>query len=167
MIVWGIDPGVSTGLAEWDTVTRALVRVETTSIVRAIFELRDRVARGDAPALVMIEDARRARVGRGAATYGQANRLQGVGSVKRDCTVWIEALEALAVPYSARAPSNTKVKAPAFQALTGWKGRTSNHSRDAAMRVFGLNAPQVWAITAEWRASYLTRKHGAAHGAAS
>jgi hypothetical protein len=153
MIVWGIDPGVSTGLAEWDTVARALVRVETTSIVRAIFELRDRVTRGDAPALVMIEDARKARTGRSAATYGQVQRLQGVGSVKRDCTVWFEALEALAVPYSGRAPSNTKTKAPVFQALTGWKGRTSNHARDAAMRVYGLNAPQVWAMVAEWRQS--------------
>lgn len=151
MIVWGIDPGVETGLAEWDTVARALVRVETTSIVRAIFELRDRVTRGDAPALVLLEDARKARVGRGAATYGQVQRLQGVGGVKRDCTVWLEALEALAVPYSARAPSNTKVKAAEFQALTGWKGRTSSHGRDAALRVYGLNAPQVWAMVAEWR----------------
>lgn len=151
MIVWGIDPGVSTGLAEWNVTARQLVRVETSRIVRAIFELRDRVERGEAPALVMIEDARRSRVGRDCATYGKAKRLQGVGSVKRDCTVWLEALEALAVPYSARAPSNTKIKADQFKALTGWAGRTSNHGRDAAMRVYGLNAPQVWAMVSEWR----------------
>jgi hypothetical protein len=40
------------------------------------------------------------------------------------------------------APMNikTKIKAEAFKRLTGWQGQTNEHSRDAAMMVFGLKS---------------------------
>ena len=46
------------------------------------------------------------------------------------------------IPFEMVAPSrnSTKLSAEVFKRLTGWQGRTSEHSRDAAMLVFGLNA---------------------------
>lgn len=45
-----------------------------------------------------------------------------------------EGIEFRALPPTKGA---TKMSAEAFRDLTGWRGRTSEHSRDAAMLVFG------------------------------
>jgi hypothetical protein len=86
--------------------------------------------------LVVFEDARLRK------WYGKADRerLQGAGSIKRDCTIWSEFLadlagvRVLAVPPQAGA---TKWSAERFAKVTGWTSRTSEHARDAAMLLWG------------------------------
>ena len=44
------------------------------------------------------------------------------------------------IDFEAVPPKNNKTKmtAEAFERMTGWKGRTNEHGRDAAMLVYGL-----------------------------
>ena len=85
---------------------------------------------------VRIEDARQRR------WLGNKGReaLQGAGSIKRDATIWEDFLTDKKIPFEMVAPSrnSTKLSAEVFKRLTGWQGRTSEHSRDAAMLVFKM-----------------------------
>ena len=66
-------------------------------------------------------------------------RLQGVGSVKRDASIWEGFLSDLGVWFEMVAPKRnvTKISHESFVNITKWKGRTNEHKRDAAMLVFG------------------------------
>ena len=85
--------------------------------------------------VVFFEDARKR------SWFGHASRerLQGAGSVKRDCAIWETFCAELGVECRKIAPKHntTKLTAAQFRVLTGWQGRTSEHGRDAAMLVFG------------------------------
>lgn len=65
--------------------------------------------------------------------------MQGAGSVKRDASIWEEFCTDYEIPFRALPPikGGTKLQPDYFKALTGWKGKTSEHARDAAMIVFG------------------------------
>lgn len=67
-------------------------------------------------------------------------KLQGVGSVKRDSSIWDDFLADLGVEYQMVPPryNVTKLTQEQFQAMTGWKKRTNEHKRDAAMLVYGF-----------------------------
>jgi predicted RNase H-like nuclease (RuvC/YqgF family) len=56
VIVIGIDPGVTTGFAVWDALSRKLLRVESHSILKAHREVLFLMG-----ALVIFEDARKIR----------------------------------------------------------------------------------------------------------
>jgi hypothetical protein len=157
MRVIGIDPGASTGLGVWDTAARELLAVLS---MEAQFLAQDwlmqqftaaRAAGTDV--LVVLEDARKSRMGRGGATYGQTNRLQGVGAVKRDSKVWAQFLTHHRIPFVALPPrrSLTKWSADHFRAVTGWTGKTNNHGRDAACLVHGLNTPMAAGLLRDWQ----------------
>lgn len=129
----GIDPGTHTGFAEWDDVSKEFVSVETLPIHQALFRVRDLHLTEEV--MVIFEDARLRR------WYGNAGReqLQGAGSIKRDCTIWDDFLTQYGIPFRALPPSKgmTKWSAGYFAKVTGWKGRTSEHARDAAILVLG------------------------------
>ena len=63
----------------------------------------------------------------------------GAGSVRRDCEIWEEFCNHYKIPFDAVPPRKglTKWDADTFAKVTGYKGRTSNHARDAALLVFG------------------------------
>lgn len=128
----GIDPGVHTGIAE--AVGGKLCAVTTMKIHDAMDRVR--VLSGQTPLTVVIEDARLRK------WFGGSGReqLQGAGSIKRDCGIWSDFLADLGVPYKAISPKakGKKYNSEQFAALTGWDKRTSEHSRDAAMLVWGL-----------------------------
>lgn len=131
----GIDTGVRTGFAVWNTASRSLERVETMPIHRAMFEvlkMRDENPYGLA---VYFEDARLRK------WFGRKGReaLQGAGSVKRDAGIWEDFLRDEGIRGYPVAPKNnaTKLSAEAFAGITGWRKRCSEHARDAAMLVFG------------------------------
>jgi hypothetical protein len=134
-IIAGIDPGVNTGLALWDTQARKLVDLSTGTIIGAMQMLRVCKEQGALSRIVM-EDARLRR------WYGSKGReaLQGAGSIKRDCSIWTEFAEAEGIPLKSVSPQSkgAKLDAEQFAKLTGWTGRTSNHARDAAMLVWGM-----------------------------
>jgi hypothetical protein len=148
MHVIGIDPGTATGYAVHDPASGLFV-VESGTHYAIMQCVLNRHRNGEV--LVVIEDAGLARVGRWAKTYGQVNRLQGVGSVKRDCKLWFEFLKAEKIPYVTVKPKRraTKKDAALFARITGWKGRTNEHGRDAAMFVHGITESMARALLAE------------------
>lgn len=137
MIYIGVDPGVNTGYAVWFVDEKRLCVVKTFSaheLIVQLYSLRnaDRVH-------IVFEDARlRKWVPVKSAKQDRA-RLQGAGSVKRDCQIIEDACKDWGIPYTAVAPKDnrTKLSAEQFKRLTGWAGRTNEHGRDAAMLVFG------------------------------
>lgn len=128
----GIDPGTHTGFAVWDTKSKRLVEVETLMIHEAFKRVFELMEKDDI--CLRIEDAR--HVSRGG--YDSRARLQGAGSIKRDCSIWEDFCESCDIPYEfVRPGKDTKPTSEYFKMVTGYKGRTSNHARDAAMLVFG------------------------------
>lgn len=139
----GIDPGVHTGVAVWDTNTQRFTQVETMAIHNALdlVNALDLEARKHLDCVkVIFEDARlRKWLPRERNNSEYRGKLQGAGSVKRDCIIWEVFLQDKHIPFENVAPAagRTKWSEETFRNLTGWNGRTSNHARDAAVLVFG------------------------------
>ena len=143
MICIGIDPGTHTGVAVWDTREGKFLSLETLPIHRALEKVKemshpfwhmDKLYHEDIQ--VVFEDARqRTWFGKGDTNA----KLQGAGSVKRDCSIWEDFCKDYGIPYWAKPPVKgaTKVSAEYFKKLSHYQGRTSEHSRDAAMLVIG------------------------------
>ena len=70
----------------------------------------------------------------------ERKKLQGVGSVKRDASIWDDYLKELGVVNEMVAPKRnvTKLTQERFKALTGWQKQTNEHGRDGAMLVYGF-----------------------------
>lgn len=135
-IAIGIDPGTKTGIGIYDADAKKLTDVITLPIHKAMDMVKGVWFRNPTNVIVRFEDARQA-------TFGRANdmhRAQGAGSVKRDCSIWEDFLKDLGVEYEAVRPRKaiTKLDKETFTKITGYTGLTSNHSRDAAMLVYGL-----------------------------
>jgi hypothetical protein len=131
----GVDPGVSTGFAEWDRASKSLRRCCALKLHEAWARVLALKAAGQLHS-VTFEDAR-LRTG----WFGErtAAKLQGAGSVKRDCSAWEDFLVDHGIAHLAVSPKQkgSKVAAPHFARITGWQGKTNEHGRDAAMLVFG------------------------------
>ena len=138
--VIGVDPGTHTGLAVWNGSTfTEVTSLPLHAALLRVKELNTRLGFKGNGVVVVFEDARlRKWYGTSTARQDRA-RLQGAGSVKRDCAIWEEALTDWGIPFVAVAPKNnyTKMTAEAFRRLTGWTERTNEHGRDAAMLVWG------------------------------
>ncbi len=135
MIYIGIDPGTNTGFAK--SIAGRLHEVKTYNIVQAM----DAVAHSarwaksnDKRLVVYIEDARLRKW-----VTGGREKLQGVGSIKRDCGIWEEFCEHHDIQFELVAPKHnkTKLSADEFKKYTGWTHRTSEHARDAVMLIWG------------------------------
>lgn len=146
MIYIGIDTGVSTGIAIWNKQKRSFEMVETLAIHKAMIVVQGFVSLqksgvGD-KVVVRVEDPRQ-RTWFGTERMSrdeERKRLQGVGSVKRDAKIWEDFLSDLDADFEMVAPKQnvTKLNSDVFKTYTKWPKRTSEHSRDAAMLVFGL-----------------------------
>jgi len=139
MIYIGIDTGVHTGFAVYDTDLKALIYVKEYPIHRAM-DIVKRLFDDGSDIKVRFEDARkRTWFGYHTAKEDRA-RLQGAGSVKRDCQIWEDYLTDLRIPFEMVAPKNnaTKLTAEQFRRITGYEGKTNEHGRDAAMLVYGF-----------------------------
>ena len=139
MLYIGIDTGVNTGVAVWSCRSKRLLEVETMKIHEAMKLVRQYKTSADAGfykgILVCVEDARLRK------WFGKNSnaKLQGAGSIKRDAKIWEDYLIDMEIDFKLICPSKgmTKMKAEPFKKLTGWKGKTNSHSRDAALLVFG------------------------------
>ncbi len=135
-IVIGIDPGTTTGLAVFDIVTRKLKEVSSMPIHEALW-LVDGEHRAGVLRMVVFEDARLRM------WFGVSGRekLQGAGSIKRDCQIWSDFLLSNDIPHKAvrPQPGATKWTAERFNKVTGWDKRTNEHARDAALLVLGMS----------------------------
>jgi hypothetical protein len=143
MIYIGIDTGVHTGYAVYDSRIQQLTAVGTDKIhnvMQLVSGLKDVAGEKGDNIRVRVEDARK-RTWYGFHTAKQDRaRLQGAGSVKRDAQIWEDYLTDLCVDFEMVAPKNnaTKLTAESFRQLTGWTGKTNEHGRDAAMLVYGF-----------------------------
>lgn len=134
----GIDPGVNTGVAVWDRAAGMFVMVDSGTITEVMEAVT--LWSHERNFKVFFEDARQRRWIPDTRDLGrEMGRRQGAGSVKRDCQIWEDFCRENGIPYEAVAPqrNRTKLSAGEFARLTGWKGRTNEHGRDAAMLVFG------------------------------
>jgi predicted mannosyl-3-phosphoglycerate phosphatase (HAD superfamily) len=144
MILVGIDTGVDTGFAIYDTKTRKLVEVGSMMIHQAMKCVSDlyKVHKDLDGIKIRVEDARQRKwFGTEKMTREkEREKLQGVGSVKRDSSIWEDFLTDLGVQFEMVAPryNVTKLKADYFNRITGWHGRSNEHGRDAAGLVFGF-----------------------------
>lgn len=139
MLYIGIDTGVHTGLAVWESECKAFDAIATLPIHQALDRVRRLHDAYGEELVVVFEDARQRKYlprERNASEY--RGRLQGAGSVKRDAGIWEDFCKDLGIRYEAVAPKAglTKWNEKLFKAATGWEGRTSNHARDAALLVF-------------------------------
>ena len=136
MICIGIDPGTHTGVAVWDTREGKFLSLETLPIHRALLRVQIMAEWDKDNIQVVFEDARqRTWFGKGDTNA----KAQGAGSVKRDCSIWEDFCKDYGIPFWAKPPVKgaTKVSADYFKMVSHYQGRTSEHSRDAAMLVIG------------------------------
>lgn len=139
MIYIGIDCGVHTGVAIWNSVERRFESIYTTVLYRALLDVLSLRQNGQ-ELFVVFEDARRRKwLPQEKSISEQRGKMLGAGSVRRDSAIWEEFCTGEGIPFIAQAPSKgmTKWSPEAFAAITGYKGKTSNHARDAALLVFG------------------------------
>ena len=134
MNIIGIDPGVNTGWARINS-SGVLMACDSRPIHEAMREVESWHKHGRLR-LVVFEDA---RLRKWLGPDKGPKQLQGAGSIKRDCRIWADLLAALGCPTLAVKPQKggTKWDAERFAKLTGWKGRTNEHGRDAALLVWG------------------------------
>ena len=140
MIYIGIDTGVHTGIAVWDSDKRKFVYIDTLKIHEAL-NIVSSYAYKDIPLCVRFEDARQRKwIPFAKNMTGELGRAQGAGYVKAHCKIWEDFLRDKDIPFEMIAPRRnmTKLSAEQFGRITGYKARTSEHSRDAAMLVYGL-----------------------------
>lgn len=143
MIYVGIDTGTNTGVAVWNNHTRTLELVACMKIHQALKEVERWKSVADeskTKLIVRVEDARKREWYEPMAREKERHKLQGVGSVKRDATIWEDFLTDLGVEFEMVAPKNntTKLSQERFKVITGYAGRTNEHSRDATMLVYGF-----------------------------
>lgn len=133
-LIIGIDPGIKTGFAVKD-ISKGFLNVETLKIHEAFEKVKELSKRFEVA--VVFEDARKRKWFGKRANVNQ----QGAGAIKIQCTQWEDFLLDMKIPYLAQDPKNipTKTSPKMFQLQTKWKGRTSEHARDAAMMVNGIN----------------------------
>lgn len=135
MIYIGIDCGTHTGMAVWDSGEKKMLSLETLMIHQAMEKVLYWSYKCDGDIMVIFEDARLRK------WYGEESnaKLQGAGSVKRDCAIWEDFLKDKGIMFKAVHPLKgmTKLSSIYFKRITKWEGKTSEHSRDAAMLVVG------------------------------
>ena len=109
MIYIGIDTGVNTGVAVWDNRQRTFLQIETMMIHRAmeiVKGYKQNAYMNGTKIIVRVEDARKRT------WYGyndpkkDRDKLQGAGSVKRDCKIWEDFLTDIKVEFQMVAPKN-------------------------------------------------------------
>lgn len=137
MYLIGIDPGVSTGFAI--AKDGKIINVKTVDFWDCIKLLRDMQNMG---IVVYVENPNANKpvfFKRGANNAAMMQRVaQNVGSNKRDAQLIIQFCERYKIDVRPQKPLGTKsIDANYFELLTGYKERTSQHGRDAAMLIAG------------------------------
>ena len=127
-VVIGIDPGANTGIAIYHG--GKLTSLHTIDPYR----IAEYVA---GAARVVFEDSRLTSfVFTTAMSRASALKMaRNVGEIDAWCKLIVALCADLGIPAHGISPKGkgAKVKAPAFDALTGWAGSSNEHTRDAAM----------------------------------
>lgn len=126
------DPGVNTGFAIYDTLTKKFRLIETWTFCLVYEYLRDTKLKGQISS-VTVEVPRTNHV------WGDKARRYNVGRNNREAELLAEMIERLGYKVIRQHPLG-KIKKVGnisaekiFRKLTGWTGRTDKDNRDAAM----------------------------------
>jgi hypothetical protein len=142
----GIDPGVNTGVAVWNSTKGRFEKLLTLSFWEAIKFLEDtaNVAQEFMPRKIIMEDPNmKSPTFKRKGVFGaRENKIsQNVGSNKRDAQLLQEKCKSLGFNVVCIAPGANKyinLNAKQFQLNTRCMLQSSQHSRDAAAYVWGL-----------------------------
>ena len=138
MLYIGIDCGVHTGFAVWDSTSNDWVEVATLRLWKALARAKEYADKNDCT--IIFEDARQRKwIPRESNESQYRGRLMGAGSVKRDAVIWEEFCKDNRIPYEAvpPIPGLTKWNEDYWQRVVDYSGKTSEHARDAALLVWG------------------------------
>lgn len=136
----GIDPGVNTGYALWDSKQGKFDMVSTITFWGAILLLEVAMIVKEQHCIV-IEDPNlnRPTFDRpGQNTFVMKKIAQNVGSNKRDAQLLIEWCESNGFEVVRVKPSTAKWDKNTFIRITKWERTTNEHGRDAAKLIFGM-----------------------------
>jgi len=142
-IIIGIDPGTKTGVAIFKPLFKSFNYINTLKIHEAIVLIADFVEdHPHAKIIVRIEDARTWKPFSKNRRESDAKKM-GAGSIRRDCAIWEDFLADIKkefpnVDYEfVNLQSNVKkLSADTFKRITGYEGKTTEHSRDAGILAF-------------------------------
>lgn len=141
----GIDPGVATGFAVYNSYDKVFDKIETTNFwgcIGAIKGLFDDLGFG---MVVVVEDPGLNKSihwnqypgVKGKSVNYACKIAQGVGMNKKEAALIIQFLKLNNIPHKAIKPTATKKDKVYFKRVTKYNGRTNQHERDAGMLVFG------------------------------
>lgn len=135
----GIDPGIVSGYAEWNSDTKQFIEISGIKI----FQLFDKLDIYTDPnnmdfIHVRIEDPNTWQPFSRSSYHENSLKIQGAGAVKQTFKHIIEYLEYYNVKHTKIRLTSVrkKVKATEFIKITGWQKPTNEHGRDAAMLVY-------------------------------
>ena len=142
----GLDPGISTGFCMYDKTFKQIIKLATVEFWE-LFDALDEIKRL-APDQVkfIIENSALNKptfVKGGGDTQKKMQKIsRNVGSNQRESTLLIEGIRRYGFHVIEVKPTGSrgvkrKWSEETFQKITGYKGRSSQHARDAAMLVFG------------------------------
>ncbi len=142
-ILIGIDPGTHNGVGVWNG--RELTELhdfKTWEILQWLGRMH--AVHGDR-LYVFIEDPN-TWVSFGGSKEDAASRAQGAGSVKRSYKVLTEYMEDHGIHFTPTRLQGglKKLEKEYFNKLTGWTGKSTEHSRDGSMIVFGKPLTQTY-----------------------
>lgn len=138
----GIDPGKQTGMAVYGRLSDQIEYAKTLDF----FSVQDVCLAHYPPqeADVIIEDCQawKAIYARHGGMDGARMRklAQNVGQVKRETGLLIETFRRLGYNVVTEPPISKKWDAKTVERVTGYKGRTSQHVRDAIKLAFGVKS---------------------------
>jgi hypothetical protein len=145
MIMVGIDPGVRTGFAIWDSTQRKLLVLKTTTFWECIEEIdvcKTKWAVQDFLGYKFYIEAPQAIK----PIFGDKSKFGGalgstiaqrVGENKCMAKLIIKYLEKHKLPFSAVPPIERKLDQESFKKMTKWEKQTDQHRRDAGWLVYG------------------------------
>lgn len=142
----GIDPGVKTGIAVWNSSNGRFDALKTLTFWEAVEELQQwaDLAQEFVPKKIVVEDPNMISTTftrQGVFGRSHAKISQNVGACKRDAQLIVEKCKSIGFTVVCIAPGANKyinLNAQKFKALTGCDLPSSQHSRDAAAYVWGL-----------------------------
>lgn len=143
MIMIGIDPGKTCGLAVWDCTLQELLKLRSLDFWDTYSDVVHYWNNQGRPLIVFLEWP-----GGNKPTFGRRKlgkpaldrKAQNVGSNKRTAQLLHSGFTKKGIPVRKVTPKQQKWTKKTFENITGWTGRSSQHARDAARMVFGRPA---------------------------
>lgn len=148
----GIDPGVNTGICIYNSDTKEIIKLltldfwDTITLFTRLAEMQHYFCIDEEIITVIIENSALNKPTFSKAGGETARKMQkisrNVGSNQRESVLLIEGIRRMGFAVKEVRPSGKKGmkrkwSKEVFENITGWKKQSSQHSRDAAMLVFG------------------------------